>query len=168
MSEPRMSVTEVAEIGEVLRSFAAATHRAQREIDLFSLAAAGLMIGDRADADGGGERHVDFDGERVSVFALGLTPSFLQIAEATLELKLSVEFQRESGESGRRQGFSARGESKGGAEFCVRAVDGRHAGVYQYSAEGASWARTRLAPSPAPATLLRLIQRLADGEEASP
>lgn len=162
MSAPPTSPADITPLGEVLGSFAAGMQEAQRAIDLFSLRAA-LMRGDEADAEGA--VGVDFDGERVSVLALGLSPTFLQIAEATLELKLSVQFQRVDSEAASRGELGARAHSRRDAELWVCAVDGRHAGVYQYSAEGASWTRTRLAPAPAPAPLLALIERLAAAEE---
>lgn len=163
-------------IGQLLGGLAIDLCRAQHDIDLMSIRLTEVMSGRRTLVTGEGteqvfeerDTRVEFDGERVSLLDLGLVPTFLQMVDTVLEIKLSVSLSRD--DSSERRELTAQVELGGevGAAAHVTAVDARFSSRFQYSAEGSSCLVTRIVPVPAPPELLQVVKGLVDEKGSAP
>jgi len=177
-TQPGASVAQALEgvpIGHMLGGLALDLCRAQHEMDLMAVRMTEVMSGRHTVVTGEGsarvaeqrDSRIDFDGERVSLLELGLTPTFLQMVDTTLEIKLSISLGRD--ESSERRALdihaSAGGDETGAAAH-VTAVDARFSSRFQYSSEGSSSFTTRLVPVPAPTELIQLVKQLADEQRS--
>lgn len=159
-------------IRELLGGLATDLCRAQHDLDLMSVRVTEAMGGARTVVTGEGpdavrrtlDTRVDFAGERVSLLELGFSPTFLQVTDAVVAIKLSVSLSRD--ESRERTELSAELGADLASGVHVTAVDARYASRFQYSAEGSSCLTTRLVPIPAPAELVRVVRDLAVEREA--
>ena len=94
----------------------------------------------------------------MSMYQAGLSPTFYQFTEASIEVRLSITM-REDRESGSVQRSQNQGQEYGGwwaygnSRAYAQSVDFRTANKYSYGAQGASVLRATLRPVPPPARL---------------
>jgi hypothetical protein len=156
-------------MAEMITSLGLAISRAQFELDKTSLEVAKIMAGQKFDslnADGTTNHDtqilVDFGGDRpLSMLELGFTPSFYHFTDTIVEVKVSIKIAIETTSS--FSTFHGSAES-GFAMFygtaTVNTVSASFANKYNYSAEGSSLLRTKIAPVPPPAILEQRIRAL--------
>jgi hypothetical protein len=155
---------------EMVTSLGLAISRAQFELDRVSLQVAQIMAGQPfqvPNEDGTGTREerviVNFGGEDLSMIELGFTPSFYHFVDTIIEVKVSIKIAREVSYS--RSTFSGKVDSYFAIFACgatVSSVSASFATKYNYSAEGSSLIRTKIAPIPAPAILEQRIRALME------
>jgi len=153
---------------EMVTSLGLAISRAQFELDRVSLQIAQIMAGQPfqvPNENGEGTREervvVNFDGEELSMLELGFTPSFYHFVDTIIEVKVSIKIAREVSYS--RSTFSGKVDSYFAlfaAGASVSSVSASFATKYNYSAEGSSLIRTKIAPIPPPAILEQRIRAL--------
>jgi hypothetical protein len=158
--------------GEMVMSLGLAISRAQFELDRVSMEIAQIMAGqefDVPDADGEGTHTerllVNFDGQDLSMLELGFTPSFYHFVDTIIEVKVSITMSTETSFSrstfnaniGARWGFFGAGAS-------VSSVSASYAQKFNYSAEGSSLIRTKIAPVPPPAILEERIRGMLEAQ----
>lgn len=164
-------------MGDMIRQMAFAIADAQVQLDEASLRVAEMMSGRRIERnpDGSAGATVDttvlFGGERVSMLELGFTPTFYQFIDTVIEVKIAVKMAYEYASS-----TTIKGERKtasltfrnGALNYTVTTtpIDATYSSKYNYSAEGASLLRTKLAPVPPPAILEERIRRLIEQDES--
>jgi hypothetical protein len=93
----------------------------------------------------------------MSLFQAGLTPSFYQFTEASLEVRISITIREERSDAqtgdvtsrGQFSGFLGLGPSRAYAS----SVDYRNAASYNYQAQGASVLKATMRPVPPPSRL---------------
>ncbi len=117
--------------------------------------------------------------QRVSMLELGFAPVFYQFVDTIIEVKIAVSMQSKTDRktqhktdtkstsytsrfSWGRFGFVA----TGGPRAVATSVDANYANSYQYSVEGASLLRTKLAPVPPPSILEERIRSIVEQEAA--
>lgn len=87
---------------------------------------------------------------RMTLLQAGLTPTFYQFTEATIEVKLSIAMKRTGAQDTKgRPGFAKRDVMAFAAP-----VNFRSANTYSYTAEGSSVLRVTMRPVPPPVRLL--------------
>lgn len=153
---------------EMVTSLGLAISRAQFELDRVSLQVAQIMAGQpfqAPDADGDGTHEervlVNFGGEELTMLELGFTPSFYHFVDTIIEVKVSIKMASQVSYS--RSTFNASFDSYFAifaAGATVSSVSASYATKYNYSAEGSSLIRTKIAPIPAPAILEQRIRAL--------
>lgn len=154
---------------EMVTSLGVAIGRAQFELDRVALQVAQIMAGqeyDVTDDEGNTTRErilVQFGGEELSMLELGFTPSFYHFVDTIIEVKVSISISRSTSYS--RSTFSGSVSSyfalfAAGAK--VSSVSASFATKYNYSAEGSSLIRTKIAPVPPPAILEQRIRALIE------
>jgi hypothetical protein len=155
--------------GEMITSLGTAIGRAQFELDVVGCQIAQVMAGQEFDVpqeDGSitTERLlVQFGDDELSMLELGFTPSFYHFVDTIIEVKVSIKIAREISYS--RSTFNAGFKSYFavfGAGASVSSVSASYATKYNYSAEGSSLIRTKIAPVPPPAILEERIRRLIE------
>jgi hypothetical protein len=154
---------------EMVTSLGLAISRAQFELDKTSLQIAKIMAGQEFDTlneagDTVTQRIlVEFGGEQLSMLELGFTPSFYHFTDTIIEVKVSIKIATETTSS-----FSTfHGSFESGfalfyATATVSTVSASFANKYNYSAEGSSLLRTKIAPVPPPAILEQRIRKLLE------
>jgi hypothetical protein len=154
---------------EMVTSLGLAISRAQFELDKASLEIAKIMAGQEFQTlneagDIVTERIlVDFGGQQLSMLELGFTPSFYHFTDTIIEVKVSIKMATE-----RTSSFTSfRGSFESGhaifyAAATVSAVSASFATKFNYSAEGSSLLRTKIAPVPPPAILEQRIRALME------
>jgi hypothetical protein len=157
--------------GEMITSMGLAISRAQFQMDRVSLEIAQVMAGQEfevTDEEGTTTTErllVEFDGEQLSMLELGFTPSFYHFVDTIIEVKVSISMAREVSYS--RSTFSGKMDSYFAlfaAGASVSSVSAKYATKYNYSAEGSSLIRTKIAPVPPPAILEERIRKMLDAE----
>jgi hypothetical protein len=152
---------------EMVTSLGIAIGRAQFELDRVALQVAQIMAGqefDVTDDEGNTTKQrvlVNFGGEDLSMLQLGFTPSFYHFVDTIIEVKVSISMS--SSVSYSRSTFSGSVDSYFAifaAGASVSSVSASFATKYNYSAEGSSLIRTKIAPVPAPAILEERIRAL--------
>lgn len=152
---------------EMVTSLGVAIGRAQFELDRVALQVAQIMAGqefDVTDDEGNVTKQkvlVNFGGEDLSMLQLGFTPSFYHFVDTIIEVKVSISMS--SSVSYSRSTFSGSFNSYFAifaAGASVSSVSASYATKYNYSAEGSSLIRTKIAPVPAPAILEERIRAL--------
>lgn len=153
---------------EMVTSLGLAISRAQFELDRASLQIAQIMAGQPFEVpteDGTGTREervvVSFGDDELSMLELGFTPSFYHFVDTIIEVKVSIKIAREVSYS--RSTFSGSVDSYFAIFACgasVSSVSASYATKYNYSAEGSSLIRTKIAPIPPPAILEQRIRAL--------
>ncbi|MDH5670845.1 MAG: hypothetical protein OEZ06_01790 [Myxococcales bacterium] len=152
---------------EMVTSLGVAIGRAQFELDRVALQVAQIMAGQEfevTDSEGTTSTErllVEFGGEQLSMLELGFTPSFYHFVDTIIEVKVSITIAREVSFS--RSTFSGSVDSYFAifaAGASVSSVSASFATKYNYSAEGSSLIRTKIAPVPAPAILEERIRNL--------
>jgi hypothetical protein len=98
---------------------------------------------------------------------LGFTPTFYQFIDTVIEVKIAIKISLEVASS-----VTTRGERKttnlsfgnGGFNYSVTTtpVDATYSSKYNFTSEGSSLLRTKLAPVPPPAILDERIRRLIE------
>src|SRR5436853_1433437 len=111
--------------------------------------------------------------ERVSMMELGFTPTFYQFIETLIEVKIAIKMTEETAAARTEKGYqrSATFSSTRNGIFystSVTPVDATYSSKYNYSAEGSSVLRTKLAPVPPPSVLLERARLLMEQNEAEP
>jgi hypothetical protein len=154
---------------EMVTSLGLAISRAQFELDRTSLEIAKMMAGqefETLDEDGNTVTDkilVEFGGQQLSMLELGFTPAFYHFTDTIIEVKVSIKMATE-----RTSSFSTfRGSFRGGfaifySRASVSSVSASFATKFNYSAEGSSLIRTKIAPVPAPAILEQRIRALIE------
>jgi hypothetical protein len=154
---------------EMVTSLGLAISRAQFELDRTSLEIAKMMAGQEFETlDEAGNTQterilVEFGGQQLSMLELGFTPSFYHFTDTIIEVKVSIKMSTE-----RTSSFSTfRGSFRSGfaifyAAASVSSVSASYATKFNYSAEGSSLIRTKIAPVPAPAILEQRIRALIE------
>ncbi|MDR0788191.1 MAG: hypothetical protein LBG44_10055 [Gemmatimonadota bacterium] len=158
---------------EMIASMGLAIAQAQLEMDQTSLKIAQMMAGQEfiTHDDEGNEVPnkilVDFgDGSgELSMLQLGFTPSFYHFVDTIIEVKVSIKISRQVttsqssfyGSMSGRLGFFS-------ASASVSSVSASFATKYNYSAEGSSLIRTKIAPVPPPKILEERIRALIDSK----
>lgn len=152
---------------EMVTSLGVAIGRAQFELDRVALQVAQIMAGqefDVTDDEGNVTQQrvlVNFGGEELSMLQLGFTPSFYHFVDTIIEVKVSISMSRSTSYS--RSTFSGSFDSYFAifaAGASVSSVSASFATKYNYSAEGSSLIRTKIAPVPVPAVLEERIRAL--------
>lgn len=151
------NILECVSIGDLVASLAQGIADAQLALDTSSIRVAGMMA----------QRNLDFDGQKVSVLELGLTPGFYQFVETVLEVKISITtVQETSSEDSSTKKDSSSESTLSGSVGLFKAsasastttktstVNTRDATRFQYGSEISSSLRTRIVPVPPPALLL--------------
>lgn len=166
-------------MGEMIESMGLAIAEAQYSLDEVGMRLAQMMSGEyeveTVDADGNVSKEtrtslVTFDGEQLSLLELGFTPTFYQFVDTIIEVKISISMSLEINKSRTRKTKSA-SASAGGFLFYGKAkmrsssVSASYSSKYQYSAEGSSLLRTKLAPVPAPAVLEERIRAVVERKQ---
>ena len=161
--------------GDMVRSLALAIADAQFELDRTGVRLAQMMSGQpfptgALDENDQPEIHpglkIDFGkDEKLSMLELGFTPSFYQFVDTIIEVKISINISREvkASTTHTRKSLSASGGFflfGGGVRTTATSVSASYASKYNYSAEGSSLIRTKLAPVPPPAILEERIRGL--------
>ncbi|HTV17053.1 MAG TPA: hypothetical protein VMG12_00240 [Polyangiaceae bacterium] len=161
-------------MGDMIRQMAFAIADAQVQLDEASLRVAEMMSGRRIDRDANGnavgtpvDTTVLFDGEKLSMMELGFTPTFYHFIDTVIEVKIAIKISQEIASS-----TTIKGEMKtsrltfgnGGFSYSVTTtpVDATYSSKYNYSLEGSSLLRTKLAPVPPPAILEERIRKLIE------
>lgn len=160
--------------GDMVKSLAGAIAEAQVELDHTGVRLTQMMAGQEyptgeLDDEGkpkmAGPVTVQFGNEQLSMLELGFTPTFYQFVDTIIEVKISINISTEttaSRTSSRKTasvggGFFLFG---GGVKATTTSVSASYAAKYNYSAEGASLIRTKLAPVPPPAILEERIRAM--------
>lgn len=109
--------------------------------------------------------------ERVSMMELGFTPTFYQFVDTLIEVKIAIKMTEESSSTRTEKGYqrsSRFSATKNGIFYStsVTPVDATYSSKYNYSAEGSSVLRTKLAPVPPPSVLLERARILMQQNEA--
>jgi hypothetical protein len=158
--------------GEMVTSLGQAISQAQLQLDTTSMKIAQIMAGepyDMPDADGEGTHEerllVQFGGQGgddgLSMLELGFTPSFYHFVDTIIEVKVSITMSTELSSS--LSTFSGSFNSYFAlfaAGASCSSVSASYASKYNYSAEGSSLIRTKIAPVPPPAILEQRIKAL--------
>lgn len=111
------------------------------------------------------------EAERVSMMELGFTPTFYQFIDTVIEVKIAIKMSEESSYSRTEKGYrrsTTFGAGRSGFFYntTVTPVDATYASKYNYSAEGSSLLRTKLAPVPPPPVLEERARMLMQQNEA--
>jgi hypothetical protein len=109
--------------------------------------------------------------ERVSMLELGFTPTFYQFIDTLIEVKIAIKMTEESSTTRTEKGYQRSSQfsaTRQGIFYStsVTPVDATYASKYNYSAEGSSLLRTKLAPVPPPSVLVERIRILMEQNEA--
>jgi hypothetical protein len=109
--------------------------------------------------------------ERVSMMELGFTPTFYQFIDTLIEVKIAIKMTEETSETRKEKGYKVASRfsaTRHGVFYStsVTPVDATYASKYNYSAEGSSLLRTKLAPVPPPSVLLERARILMEQNEA--
>ena len=163
-----MNVLESVELSQMVRSVAMGIADAQMSLDLQALRAFETFA----------NTELAIAGEKANLLELGLAPNFYQLAETTLQMKVSISMTEEQVEEKKTHDEKSKSEAK--AELSVSvgwfsasatattttttttsSVDARFASRFQYSAEGSSSLSTRIVPVPPPAVLMQIARRAA-------
>ena len=108
--------------------------------------------------------------EQVSMMELGFTPTFYQFVDTLIEVKIAIKMTEESSTTRVEKGYqrSSRFSATRNGLFystSVTPVDATYASKYNYSAEGSSLLRTKLAPVPPPSVLIERVRILMEQNE---
>jgi len=108
--------------------------------------------------------------EQVSMMELGFTPTFYQFIDTLIEVKIAIKMTEESSTTRVEKGYqrSSRFSATRNGLFystSVTPVDATYASKYNYSAEGSSLLRTKLAPVPPPSVLIERVRILMEQNE---
>jgi hypothetical protein len=164
-------------MGDMIRQMAFAIADAQVQLDEASLRVAEMMSGQRIDRNADGtatgapvDTRVLFDGDMVSMLELGFVPTFYQFIDTVIEVKIAVKFSSETASS-----RTIKGEMKttnltfgsGRINYSVTTtpIDATYSSKYNFTSEGSSLLRTKLAPIPPPAILEERIRALIETPE---
>lgn len=109
--------------------------------------------------------------ERVSMMELGFTPTFYQFVDTLIEVKIAIKMTEETTQTRTEKGYlrsSKFSATRHGLFYStsVTPVDATYSSKYNYSAEGSSLLRTKLAPVPPPSVLLERARILMQQNEA--
>ena len=114
---------------------------------------------------------VTFAGEELSLMELGFTPTFYQLVDTILEIKVSISMTLDQSvqeekrstvsdqQSWTEGGFLGIGGTKR-TKTNTTTVSSQFSSRFQYSVEGASVVRTKLVTVPPPAALTDLVRQL--------
>ena len=109
--------------------------------------------------------------ERVSMMELGFTPTFYQFVDTLIEVKIAIKMTEETSTTRTEKGYrrsSIFSATRAGIFYStsVTPVDATYSSKYNYSAEGSSLLRTKLAPVPPPSVLVERARILMEQNEA--
>ena len=146
--------------GELVQKLGLAIAEAQFELDRTSVRIAQLMAGFTEDANGEMQTDnqtlialsTDPSDRKYSLLELGFVPTFYQFVDTIIEVKISITVSQTW------QRFWTKQPVKSSV------VNAKFASKYQYSAEGSSLIRTKLATVPPPAIFEERLRRLLEAE----
>lgn len=95
---------------------------------------------------------------KVSLLALGFTPTFYQFVETHLEFKMAISMKTSNE-------FSVGTSAGVNVLFAAASVNASYAQKYQYDASGSSEMRTKLVTVPSPAMFEQRLKLLIENEE---
>lgn len=95
---------------------------------------------------------------KVSLLALGFTPTFYQFVETHLEFKMAISMKTSNE-------FSAGASAGVNVLFAAASVNASYAQKYQYDSSGSSEMRTKLVTVPSPAMFEQRLKLLIENEE---
>jgi hypothetical protein len=159
-------------MGDMIRQMAFAIADAQVQLDEASLRIAEMMSGNRIERDSTGaatgspiDTTILFDGDRVSMMELGFVPTFYQFIDTVIEVKIAIKISNEIASSTTMKGerkttHLSFGSTGFNYSVTTTPVDATYSSKYNYTAEGSSLLRTKLAPVPPPAILEERIRAL--------
>jgi hypothetical protein len=109
--------------------------------------------------------------ERVSMMELGFTPTFYQFVDTLIEVKIAIKMTEETATTRTEKGYRRSSQfsaTRAGIFYStsVTPVDATYSSKYNYSAEGSSLLRTKLAPVPPPSVLVERARILMEQNEA--
>jgi hypothetical protein len=154
---------------DMITALGLAISQAQFALDKSSLEISKIMAGleyaiTNPDGSPGTDRiMVTFGTEQLSMLELGFTPSFYHFSDTIVEVKISIKIALEVASS--VSTFNASFQSGFTGFYCgasVSAVSASFANKYNYSAEGSSLLRTKIAPVPPPALLEQRLKKLIE------
>lgn len=153
---------------ELVRSLGNAIAEAQYNLDRVAIRIAQQMAGFKL--NGNGELVPDEtaliqlkEGDpKVSLLALGFTPTFYQFVETHLEFKMSITMKTSTEVS---VGASVSASYFG---LVSASVNASYSQKYQYEASGSSEMRTKLVTVPSPAMFEQRLKQLLESEEETP
>lgn len=167
---------------DMIRSMGLAVAEAQFALDEVGIRLAQMMSGkyevEEEDPDHPGETkmvektsYVRFDGQDLSLLELGFTPTFYQFVDTVIEVKISISMTKEREYKRDRSTRTLRAAGglflgMGGLTARTSSVSASFASKYQYSAEGSSLMRTKLASIPAPSILEERIRAVVEREQS--
>ena len=150
---------------EMVRSLGNAIAEAQYNLDKVSVRIAQQMAGFKLDANGElveGESaliQLRTGDPKVSLLALGFTPTFYQFVETHLEFKMAISMKTSTEVS---VGASVSASYFG---LVSASVNASYSQKYQYEANGSSAMRTKLVTVPSPAMFEQRLKQLLENEE---
>jgi hypothetical protein len=159
-------------MGDMIRQMAFAIADAQVQLDEASLRVAEMMSGQRIDRDANGaatgtpvDTTILFGGEKLSMMELGFTPNFYQFIDTVIEVKIAIKIAVEVASSttikGERKTASLTfGSGRINYSVTTTPVDATYSTKYNFTSEGSSLLRTKLAPVPPPSVLEDRIRKL--------
>lgn len=136
-----MIPAEQMPVTDMVKELGVAIAEAQFQMDQTALRIAVLL----------GESEVDIAGEKHNLLALGFTPTFYQLTEATVEAKVSLTVTR-SEEIGAEAGVTA------GYAFFAASVSASYSQKYSYTATGSSSITAKFVSVPPPSMLGDVIR----------
>jgi hypothetical protein len=136
-----MIPAEQMPVTDMVKELGVAIAEAQYQMDQTALRIAMLL----------GEGEIDIAGEKHNLLALGFTPTFYQLTEATVEAKVSLTVTR-SEEIGAEAGVTA------GYAFFAASVSASYSQKYSYTATGSSSITAKFVSVPAPSMLNDVIR----------
>lgn len=162
--------------GELVQKLGLAIAEAQFELDRTSVRIAQLMAGLTEDENGNLSKDdqvlialsTDANDRKYSLLELGFVPTFYQFVDTIIEVKISITVQQtdetiiKNKERQGTQGAWQRFWTKKPVKSSV--VNAKYASKYQYSAEGSSLIRTKLATVPPPAVFEERLRRLMEND----
>lgn len=152
----------------LIKNIASGIANAQIELDRSSAQVALMMSGTNE------EDRIDFNGESLSLFDLGLRPTFYQFVDTVIEIKIVVSMTTST--SSEHSSSRTKKKAKVGISFwsasasasvSTSTVTAKYARKYDYSVEGSSLVRTKLVPVPPPAILEERIRRIMEEDAAA-
>lgn len=150
---------------EMVRSLGNAIAEAQYNLDKVSVRIAQQMAGFKLDANGelvedeSALIQLRTGDPKVSLLALGFTPTFYQFVETHLEFKMAISMKTSTEVS---VGASVSASYFG---LVSASVNASYSQKYQYEANGSSAMRTKLVTVPSPAMFEQRLKQLLENEE---
>jgi hypothetical protein len=136
-----MMPAEQVSVTAMVKELGIAIAEAQYQMDQTAIRIARLL----------GEGEIDIAGQKYNLLALGFTPTFYQLTEATVEAKVSLTVTRS-------EEIGAAASVTGGYAFFAASVSASYSQKYSYTATGSSSITAKFVSVPPPALLTDIIR----------